>query len=231
VSNNARYEAFWVPGLNDKIDPDEALAIAFAWLGEAERESGAAGVIVMYAKRMMGNRPALGEAASRWPFVSPRSRSHSGLPRGTGPVLCVWPPDDKTLELAEQLAFGSALCVIPGTRYDASGWIARSGAGALVQGALTPRLPSLSKEVEAELDSLSFFGGHNMFLGGGEKEQAIQTLRRFARLADRPTRAAIEAHLRSNRQVHGNGAERVGKWYDEVLEGRRHRDYRGQVIG
>jgi hypothetical protein len=229
VSNNARYDAFWVPGLDDEIDPDDALDIAVDWLSNEERSRGGAGVIVMYAKQMMGNRPLLGQAASRWEFVSPRSRSH-GWPHGQGPVLCVWPPDDKTLELAEQLAFGSALCVIPGSLYDITGWVARTDAKPLVAGAIAREIPALSTEVREELESLAWFGGHNAFLGGGEKERAIRTLHELARRPDRPSREAVETFLRSCSEVHRDGASRVGKWYDEVLAGKRHRDYAGRVI-
>jgi len=229
MSNNARYEAYWVPGLEDEIDPDDALEIAFAWLRRKERESGAVGVIVMYAKQMMGNRPLLAQAASRWDFISPRSRS-SGWPRGKGPVLCIWPPDDKTLELAESLAFGSALCLIPGSLYDIAGWVARTQAQSLVRDVVAPQVPAVPTEVREALDSLAFFGGHNAFLGGGDKERAIRVLHEIARRPDRPRRETIETYLRSSPEVHHEGAARIGKWYEEILSGKRHRDYRGRVI-
>jgi hypothetical protein len=224
------YEAVWVPGLDDEIDPDESLSIAFAWLSKAERSHGGRGVVVIYAKKMVQNRPLLADAATRWEFVSPRSQSHLGLPRDGGPVLAIWPPDDRTLELAEQLAFRSALCVVPGSLYDISPWIERTGARCLVEGYAKGSPTELSKEVAESLRHMLFFGGHNGFLGGGEKEDAIRVLQEIAQRRDRPSREELEAYLRASGQTDGDGAQRAGKWYAEILAGKKHRDYRGRVI-
>ena len=224
------FEAYWTPGLDDDIDPDESLATALGWLAETERTLGARGVIVMYAKQMMGNRPLLAEAARRWEFVSPRSRSHSGLPRGRGPVLAIWPPDDKTVELAEQLAHGSALCVIPGSLMNLAPWIRGTGARCLIDGWAAEAPKELPADLKESLDHMLFFGGHNQFLGGGEKEDAIRRLREIARRRDRPSRDALEEYLRESGKTHGNGVTRIGKWYEEILAGKRHRDYGRRTI-
>jgi hypothetical protein len=135
MTTSTKYEAFWVPGLGDDVDRDESLAVGLGWLAEAEREYCGHGVIVMYARKMMGNAPLLAQAASRWEFVSPRTR---GSP-GRGPVPCVWPPDDRVLELGEFMATRSALCVIPGSLYDISGWVRRTGAECLVEASTSLR--------------------------------------------------------------------------------------------
>lgn len=228
LGNAQRYVAYWVPGLDDEIDPDDALRLAFSWLDHEERARGGAGIIVMFAKKMMGNRPLLGAAAGRWDFISPRSRGR--WPRGTGPVLCIWPPNDDTLELAEQLAHGSALCVIPGSLYDVAGWIARTKAQSVVQGASARLVPDLPEDMAESLRSMAWFGGHNAFLGGGEKERAIRVLNEIARRRDRPSRESLETFLRSCREVEHDGASRAGKWYEEILQGKRHRDYAGRII-
>lgn len=101
-----RYEAFWIPGLEDDIDRDQGLAYGYKWLIDAESRYGGTGVVVMYAKQMVGNAPMLAQFAARWQFYSVRSRGYGR--GGKGPVLAIW-PTDRTLELAEQLAFGSAL--------------------------------------------------------------------------------------------------------------------------
>lgn len=219
----------WVPGLDHDIDQDESLKIGFRWLAEAERKHGGVGVIVMYAKQMMGNAPLLAQAAGRWEFVSPRSRSRS--PRGRGPILAIWPPDDRTLEFAEHLAFDSALCVISGRLHDISAWIRRTGARCLVDGFAATDAMALPEDIAKSLDHMLFFGGHNHFLGGGEKEDAIRRLREIARRRDAPTREAIEEYLRASDTTDGDGAQRAGKWYAEILEGKRHRDYAGRIIG
>lgn len=162
----ANYDAFWVPGLGDELDQNASLKLGFDWLRQAERDHGGSGVIVMYAKSMAGNSPMGGRAASRWEFVSPRSQR----PSGRGPVLCIWPPDDRVLEFAEDLAFGSALCVIRAYVYDIAAWIERTGARPLAQGYDEEEKPSLPEEITRLLDSSLFFGGSNGFVGGGEKE-------------------------------------------------------------
>ena len=89
---------------------------------------------------------------------------------------------------------------------------------------------ALPAEVEEELRHVAAFGGHNGFLGGGEKEIAIRAFHAIARRRDAPTREAIEDYLRSTGEVDADGVKRAGKWYQEVQEGKRHYDYRREVI-
>ena len=222
------YEAAWVPGLGHEIDRDESLKVGFRWLAETERKYGVVGVVVMYTKGMVRNAPLLEQAAGRWQFVSTRSSSPSR--RGRGPVLAIWPPDDRTLELAEQLAVGSALCVIPGSLNDGTAWIRRTNARCLVDGFAAPDAAVLADEISKSLDHMLFFGGHNGFLGGGEKEDAIRRLIAISRRPDAPSQEAIEEYLRASGKTDGDGARRAGKWYEEILEGKRHRDYTGRTI-
>lgn len=224
----ARYEASWVPGLDSDLDRDEGLVAGFRWLVEAERKFGAPGVIVMYAKGMVRNAPLLEQAAGRWQFVS--TRSSSPTRRERGPVLAIWPSNDRTLELAEQLALGTALCVIPGSITDVSAWIRRTNAECLVAGFAAAAGPVLAQEITESLDHLLFFGGHNGFLGGGEKEYAIRSLTEISQRRDAPSPDAVEEYLRASGETDGDGAQRAGKWYSEILEGKRHRDYAGRVI-
>lgn len=113
----ARYEAFWVPGLDHDIDRDDSLRVGLRWLADAERTHKATGAIVMYAKSMAQNAPLLGEAARRWEFVSPRSRK----PWGRGPILAIWPPDAKLLEFAESLPWTPRFASSPGITTSAHG--------------------------------------------------------------------------------------------------------------
>src|SRR5438132_13119856 len=97
---------------------DEGLRLGYAWL-DGSAHTGER-VVVLRAKKMLNNRPALAEA-SRYHVVSPRGRD---IPYTTaGPVLAIW-PDANTLELAQDLALHSALFLIP-YRHDISWWIAR----------------------------------------------------------------------------------------------------------
>jgi hypothetical protein len=230
MARPVRYEAAWGPGLNDTTTADEddaVLEVAFHWLADAERRFGKPGTVVMYAKGMSQNRPILEQAARRWPFESRRTRP--GWNRG--PVLALWPPDDDTLELAENVAGATALCVIPGSHYEVGPWIRRAGAVCIVEGLAEPDAPTLPKEVTDLLDSILFFDGHNAFIGGGGKEHTIRDLQDITRMRPRPTREAIEGYLRESGETHGEGPTRAGQWYEEILAGQRHLDYQRRVIG
>lgn len=221
------YEAFWIPGLEDDIDRDQGLALGYQWLINAERKYGGTGMVVMYAKKMVGNAPMLADFAARWEFLSLRSPGYGR--RSKGPVLAIW-PTDRTLEFAEQLALGSALCVIPGSHDDSLPWIRRTGAQCLVKGhSIAPGTP-LPIDVAETLDHVLAFGGHNDFLGGHDKQRAISELRRIAARADAPSREAIQGHVAASGQTSADGVRRIGLWYDEIRQGKRHRDYRGRVI-
>ncbi len=217
------YESAWVPGLEHDIDQDEGVLVGLGWLAEAERKYGGAGVIVLYAKQMVSSLPA---EAARWETVSRRSTR----PHSRGPVLAIWPPDDRTLEFAENLAFRTALCVIPGSLLDVSPWIRRTGARCLVEGFAVDEAPTLPEEVTKSLDSMLFFGGHNNFVGGGEKENAIPRLREMSRRSDAPSREQIEGYLRASGKTGAKGIARIGKWYEEINDGRRHLDYARREI-
>lgn len=218
-----RYEAAWCPGLTDSYDPDESLRVAYAWLAKAERRVGRKGVIVMNAALMRRNRPMLAQAP--WEIVSP----HTRRPRGNGPVLAIYPAD-KTLELAEDLAGGSALCVVGGSLFDVTPWIQRTRATCLVDGFAMAMPTVLPAEIANSLDHMLFFDGHNGFLGGGGKEDAIRRLREISRRRDAPSREEVEQYLHASGQTGADGVRRAGKWYEEILDGKRHRDYRGQTI-
>lgn len=219
-----QYDAYWVPGLdNDQVDPDEALALAFDWLGRAEHQYGSSGVIVMNAASMRGNRPLL--ASAQWEIVSKRSRR----PHGRGPVLAVW-PSARTLELAEQMAFRTALCVIAGTLFDVAPWIRRTEATCLADGYAVDATEAISGETRERLDHMLSFDGHNGFLGAGGKEYAIRTLREVARRPDAPTSEAIGEYLAGSGKTTAKAAARAARWYDEIRQGKRHLDYARRPI-
>lgn len=225
MSVPARYDALWVPGLDHDIDRDESLRIGLRWLASAERKYEAIGVIVIYAKSMVGNAPLLGQAAQRWEFVSPRSRRPSGL----GPVLAMW-PNFSVLEFAETMALDSALCVIAG-HHDISPWVRKASATCLVDGYETDLSePALPPQVIGSLDVMLSFDGHNGFIGAGGKEDAIRKLQSIDRRPDRPGPQAIEDYLLSSGETSADGARRARKWYEEIIAGKRHRDYRGRII-
>lgn len=89
----------------------------------------------------------------------------------------------------------------------------------------------VNKEVTDRLDSILSFDGHNAFIGGAGKEYTISTLQEIARMRPHPTREEIEGYLRTSGETHEPGPERAGEWYEEILDGKKHLDYRRQVIG
>jgi hypothetical protein len=218
------FDAFWLPAFDSDADPDEVLSVGFDWLRRTQQAVGVHGVLAMYASSMRGNRPIL--LSAPWEIISPRSRT--GYRTG-GPVLAIW-PNERVLELAEHMATRSALCVIPWEASDIAGWIERTHARPLVEGFEAPTRAPLAPEIEQELQHVVAFGGHNAFLGGGEKEVAIRAFHRIKRLRGAPTRQALEDYLRSTGKVNAKGVARAGQWWQEVLEGKQHRDYRREII-
>lgn len=226
MSTSARYEAFWVPGLEHDIDQAESLTAALKWLSDAESVYEGVGVIVMYAKKMSQNDPLLRAASHRWDFVSRASRR----PHGQGPVLCIWPPNAQVLELGEQFALDNALCVVAG-RYDIGGWIAKANAECLLpEYSTTVATPRLADDVADAINSMLLFGGNNDFLGGGEKEDAIRTLKSLIHRDDRPTPAVLEKYIVASGDTSAEGSQRIRRWYEEILDGKSHRDSRGRII-
>ena len=220
------FEAFWIPGLNSDFDPDRALAIGYRWLDEARY--GGRPVITLNAASMLGNRPALARAASRYEVISPRTRNQ---PRGTGnAILAVW-PDRKTLDLAETMAHEGGLCVIPNSLDDVSLWISRTGARNLADPDGARAAPmSLNAEVRRVLDSLLSFDGHNGFYGAGGKERAVRDLREMVNEGYRPEPREVEEYAVASRETDHDGAVRLREIYEGVLAGRRFRDSSGRVI-
>jgi hypothetical protein len=221
---SSNFDAYWLPAFDSDADPDEVITLGFDWLRHMERAAGVRGVIAMHAASMRHNRPIL--ASAPWDIVSSRSLQAY---RTGGPVLAIYPPE-RTLELAEHMATRSALCVIPYLMADIAAWIERTGAKALVDGLDAPVRQALSPAVEDELLHVVSFGGHNGFLGGGEKEIAIRAFHRICRMTGAPSRGNLEDFMRATGEVDAKGVTRAGKWYEEVLDGKRHRDYRGEII-
>lgn len=218
-----RYDAFWIPG-PETFDMDEGLRLGYQWLdgGPVRNER----VVLLNAKTMLNNRPMLAQA-SQYHVVSPRSRH---IPHTTaGRVLAIW-PSPETLELAQQLALDSALCVIP-YRQSIDWWIARSGAVNLTDPEAEPaKLAQPEPAVAEMLDSILGFGGHNSFVGAYEKEESVQGLRTMVARGHRPDPQDLEEYARASGKTDIEGARRLSDLYDKVLAGKRLRNHRGRAI-
>lgn len=221
----ARYEACWIPGLRSGLDPDEVIRLGGAWL--ASRTNVHSRIVVMNAKKMMGNSASLGWLAGLYPFVSPLTRVDGDPPRA---VLAVYPAS-RTLALAERLALDGALCVIPGTFDDAVPWITRARAKNLVAPDDPPPSPPLVDPGVADiLRDICRLGADDDFVWGDDIEYAILGLRQIAALPCRPAASELEELVLSTGRAGVVGARRLRGWYQAILEGRRLRGDRGQYI-
>lgn len=200
---------------------DEGLELGYRWLKESEHAG--TRVVVLNAKKMLNNRPTLANAG-QFHVVSPLSAS---APR-PGPVLAIW-PNPEALELAQRLALDAALCVIPYT-HDVTWWIARTGAVNLTApDAEPPELATLDPAVTAALDFVLSDGGHNGFLGGGEKVNAVRELRSMVSAGHHPGAQDVEEYALSSGETDVDGAHRLRGFYEAILAGRPLRD-RGRTI-
>lgn len=208
------YEAFLIPGLKG-FDRDQGLRLGLNWL--RSRTFDGVPKIVLNAVKMKGIAPLLFQAAQEFTVVSPRS---SGVAR-RGPVLAVW-PTESTLAFAEELAQGSALCVIPGTIDDLSAWAAGREPTMLEGTQTTPATLEVSEDAERAFRAIDDFDGHNDFLGAGGKRYAIEHLQELQAAAHLDPDQAF-AWFRTYGQCTYEGAARIRKWAKEILGGTRHR--------
>lgn len=73
-------------------------------------------------------------------------------------------------------------------------------------------------EVAEVLDAIIAFGGHNQFVGAGEKPYTVRELRAMVAAGHRPTPTAVEGYLRGRTKE--KGARRLRGWYEAILDGR-----------
>lgn len=84
----------------------------------------------------------------------------------------------------------------------------------------SPGPATVSEAVADVLDSILDNGGHNQFVGAGEKTATVRELRAMVEAGHRPTAAAVEAYLRASGQTKDKGARRLRGWYEAILDGR-----------
>lgn len=221
------YEAFWIPGLDTNLGRDEGLALGDRWLRESSYPGSR--LIVLYAANMIHNAERLAQMATRYTVVSPQTQNRPR--RGGHAVLAVW-ASEGALELAEQLASSDGgLCLIPGTFSEAAMWVSRTRAVNLADPDAGPASGlALAPEVEAALNSMLSFDGHNRFYGAGGKEDAVRGLRRMVAQGHRPSPQELEAYAIASGETDHQGAANLRKMYEGVLAGKRFRDYGGRVI-
>ena len=71
--------------------------------------------------------------------------------------------------------------------------------------------------VSEVLDAIVGFGGHNQFVGAGEKAYSVGELRAMVAAGHRPAPQAVEDYLRE--RTREKGARRIRAWYETIIEG------------
>lgn len=224
-----QYEAFWIPGLDDPDYWDDCIYLGIEWL-EAMRLPG---VLVLDTIGSAQNRPELADAATQYDLVAPRSRHRwRGYAHGPYAVLAVW-PNGPTLELAESIAHGGALCVVPGTRHEIVGWIAKTSASNWVADD-TDAIDTtfgLGPEVVDTLQFVARFDGHNNLRGAGGKETTIRVLRAMVAKGHQPDPGDVEQFMAAQPEMKSStGALRAREWYEGILAGKTFRGYNGRPL-
>ncbi|MDQ2846826.1 MAG: hypothetical protein M3Y77_10855 [Actinomycetota bacterium] len=90
-----------------------------------------------------------------------------------GPALA-YVPDERTLDLALDLARGYSLAIVETVHFPLAEWAAAADAVNLLDGSTSSSV--LSETVKADLDHAMFFGGNNGWTGPHEKEHARNQL-------------------------------------------------------
>lgn len=217
----ARYKAYWIPGLDSALDQDAGLDLGQEWLNSRSGFTPSQRIVVLNALYMAPHFQLRG------PTYSPQSKTHPS--EGPRAVLAVYPAPE-TLEFAESLALRGQLCVIPGSVGTATQWIARTGAECLVEETTAPTLRDIPPEAKEIIDQALLFGGHNGFAGGYEKDRLIGDLREVRKLWAAATAADIEAYMLSTGETNHKGAARAREWYQGIIDGKRFRGERGRLI-
>lgn len=117
------------------------------------------------------------------------------------------------------------------TATTAHGWIAYSGATNLTEpGSESDGLSRLDPSVADALDAVLFFGGHNSFVGAGEKDDAVRGLRAILATGQQPDPYDVEQYACASGKTDVAGARRLRDFYTKILAGKQLRDSRGRSI-
>ena len=220
------FDAYWLPGLDTDYDMEAVVDAGASWL--AGVNCSGRRILALHAKSMTGNNRALTRAGQR--FLVAGTRTQNGLPFYLpNAVLAVY-PDTKTLDMAQRLALGGSLCVIPGGLTGIGPWLKATAARSLIDADDTIEVQPLSSEVRKALDSIIEFAGYNGFVGGYDKKVTVERLREMVRSGHRPSPEDVEAYVYASGGTDSGGAGRLRGYYEGILEGRQLRDYTRRPI-
>lgn len=161
----------WVPDDDPERPWDEAADLAADWIWERSEAEGVKPLLVTNTFQNARGIESLEAIARAGGQATPQGKERFN----GGPVL-VYVPDERTLELALNLARGYSLAVVESVSFPLAEWAAGAGAINLLDGSTSAS--SLLPDVKADLDHAVSFGGNNGWTGSHEKEHARNHLAR-----------------------------------------------------
>ncbi len=200
--------AAWVPDDDPERPWEDAANLAADWiLARSEVE----GVLPLLATKTFRNAVGIGcleEIARKGGQATPQCKQRFER----GPVLA-YVPDERTLQLALNLARGYSLAVVETARFPLAEWAA--GAGALNLLDESTSRSSIPVDVKTDLDHAVFFGGNNGWTGQHEKQHARDHLARHVRSGRlSPEQAASYVMAKG---VSDRGAKRLRSILEKVV--------------
>jgi len=199
--------AAWVPDDDPSRPWDEAAGLAAEWIWSRSEEEGVKPLLVTNSLKNASGIACLEEIARDGGQSTPQSRGKFER----GPVLA-YAPDERTFELALNLARNYSLAVVETVNFPLAEWAASSEAINLLDGSTSAS--SVPDEVKADLDHAVFFGGNNGWTGPHEKEHARNHLLHHVQ-AGRLTPEQAASYVMAN-SVSSRGAKRLRVLLEKV---------------
>ncbi|PWC06725.1 hypothetical protein DF223_10400 [Mycetocola zhujimingii] len=169
--------AAWVPDDDPERAWEDAADLAAEWIWERSEAEDVPPMLVTNTFQNAIGIASLSEIARGGGQATPQGNERFQH----GPVLA-YVPNERTMELALDLARGYSLVIVETISFPLSEWAAAAGAINLLIG--DPTATAIPSDVTADLDRAIFFGGNNGWTGSHEEQHA---------------RTTLSAHVRSHR--------------------------------
>lgn len=199
--------AAWVPDDDPERPWDEAAGLAADWIWERSEAEGVEPLLVTNTLQNSRGLERLEEIIQAGGQATPQSKKRFNR----GPVLA-YVPDERTLNLALDLAHGYSIAVVETVSFPLAEWAAGVGAVNLLNG--NASASSLSDNVIADLDHAVFFGGNNGWTRPHEKTHARNHLVRHVQAGVLTPEQAASYVMAVG--VSDRGAERLRRLLEKV---------------
>ncbi len=198
------------------LDPS-LIQAAFLW---TEQQPEHKKLIVIHAKKTLAT-PTLERINRRYgyPATTPSTNHRDGRPFAPTSVLAIW-PDVASMDLAIDLANDGSLAVLSHPNHDISGHLDKLGLAG------PPAInPAAANILDRTIESCE----HNGLIGTPDKEMTIRALRQILTTPTPPTPDEIRQYALSQ-GVSSNSAATLRTYAQEILQGKKHLDYRRKPI-